>query len=166
MPQGKLKNIVGQKFGKWTVLKRAANGKTKSARWLCKCECGNTNIIRGADLRLGKTKSCGCARKERFKKMIYKHGLDGTRINRIYWGMKARCYNKNFHKYKYYGARGITICEEWKNDFLSFYSWAINNGYKNNLSIDRINNDGNYEPSNCRWATAVQQANNKRQKIK
>ena len=165
--QGILKDETGKKYGDWIVLRRAPVEKHKSAKWICKCKCGNERIVRGSDLRLGKSKNCGCVNKARFKKIIFKHGLDGTRINRIYWGMKARCYNKNYHKYPNYGARGIKICDEWKNDFMAFYNWAINNGYADNLSIDRINNDGNYEPSNCRWATAKQQANNTRKtKIK
>lgn len=93
------------------------------------------------------------------------HGLKDTRLYHIWFGMKARCYNANSENYKHYGGRGIKICDEWKNDFMKFYNWAIRNGYDDELSIDRINVDGNYEPTNCRWATASEQAKNRRKNM-
>lgn len=96
------------------------------------------------------------------KREYHKHGLIGTRIYRIWANIKVRCFNKNKNEYKYYGGRGITVCKEWKNNFQAFYDWAMANGYRDDLTIDRINNDGNYEPSNCRWITKKEQCNNKR----
>lgn len=147
------KNEIGKKYGRWTVIKKYGL-VNKRTFWTCRCECGTIRNVDGWRLRKGTSLSCGClVRKQK--------NLSTSRLYRIWQGIKTRCFYKRSNRYYRYGARGITICEEWKNNFLSFYSWAINNGYKNNLSIDRINNDGNYEPSNCRWATAIQQANNK-----
>ena len=97
---------------------------------------------------------------------MYKHGLTNTRIFRIWSGMKCRCYSKNFQAYKLYGGRGIKMCEEWKDDVVAFKNWAYSHGYKDNLSIDRIDCNGNYEPSNCRWSTQKEQTNNLRRNIK
>lgn len=122
-----------------------------------KCICGNEFKTKIANANDGHTKSCGCLKK--------KHNLCGQSIYNVYMTMKARCYNKKSPKYKGWGARGITICSQWLIDFTSFYNWALNNGYKQGLSIDRINNDGNYEPSNCRWTTQTIQSRNTRKII-
>lgn len=108
------------------------------------------------------TKSCGCLGKAKRKEKTTKHGLYKHRLYNIYTNIKYRCLNKNHRDYINYGARGITVCDDWKNDFLSFYNWALENGYKDSLEIDRINNDGNYEPNNCRWTTRTVQNRNKR----
>lgn len=137
----------------------APNG-TKGAMWLCQCECGNILKVRAPDLKNGHTKSCGCLHKE--SKPNLTHGLGHTRLNNIWCNMKQRCFNPSNPGYHRYGGRGITMCDAWKNDFMEFYSWAMSNGYNDDLSIDRIDVDGNYEPSNCRWATQQEQSNNTR----
>lgn len=166
-------DLTGQKFGKLTVIKRADDYISPKGnhfvRWLCKCDCGNEAIVAGSSLRAKNgTKSCGCINKEKSRDRMLKHGLYGQRIYRIYKGMKERCYKKYCINYEDYGNRGIKICDEWLGDcgFINFYNWAISNGYKDDLSIDRINVDGDYEPNNCRWITNIEQQNNKRNNIK
>ena len=136
--------------------------------WLCKCDCGKSVIVREPNIKNGHTKSCGCIRVERMKleNPKYNHGLRYHRLNSIWRGMKTRCYNQKSLEYSNYGGRGIKVCDEWKNDFKAFYDWAMSNGYRDNLTIDRINPFGNYEPSNCRWATYEEQAKNKRKNFK
>lgn len=124
----------------------------RCTRLRCACECGNEIIDLLSKIKTGKKISCGCT-KERNK---------GTRLYSIWSGMKTRCYNPNATYYSEYGGRGIKMCDEWRNDFLSFKQWALNNGYQDDLTIDRLNNDKNYEPSNCRWATMETQGNNRR----
>ena len=147
--------MVGEKFGRLTVIQRSNSNKYY---FICLCECGNEKEIRKNHLMQGRTKSCGCLNRENhIKHNLYKHPL-----YRIWSGIKTRCYNKNNKDYKNYGARNIKICEEWLNDPKVFIKWALKNGYKKELSIDRINNNGDYEPNNCKWSTAKEQANNKR----
>lgn len=152
------RHLEGQKFGRWTVLERAEkHPKAGSSMWLCRCECGTEKVVSELSLVKGQSKSCGCLHKEN----ITLHNMAYSRIYRIWGHMKGRCTNPKHHAWKDYGGRGITICTEW-SEFEPFYNWAINNGYKENLTIDRINVNGNYEPNNCRWTTMVEQNRNRR----
>ncbi len=160
-----LKDIAGKRFGKLIIVGRAGSNKQRQALWFCKCDCGETKVISGATLRRGVTNSCGCLVKEAIISRCLKHKGKGTRLYNIWSGMKGRCLNLNSKDYGNYGGRGITICDEWvnkENGFKNFRIWAMANGYQDVLSIDRIDNDGNYEPSNCRFVKMSKQANNRR----
>lgn len=156
-------DLTGKRFGRLTAVEIAYRKKDKQGDmrvyWKCKCDCGNTCIVSRNSLRKGSTQSCGCLRDEINHISSKKHGLYGTRIYKIWDGMKARCNCKSMKSYKHYGGRGITYCKEWE-DFLPFYKWAIENGYDDDLTLERINVNGNYEPQNCRWITAKEQRYN------
>jgi len=159
-------DLTGRKFGKLKVLYQQGTDKRGEALWKCQCDCGNLHLVKGSLLRMGVSKSCGCDKARLCKEANLIHGKSNIRLYHIWLHMKRRCYDIKAHNYKYYGARGITVCDEWKNDFMAFYDWAIVNGYSDDLSIDRINVNGNYEPSNCRWITMTEQQSNRRNSIK
>ena len=159
---GKFVDLSGQEFGRLTIIKRSGDKSGRTA-WLCKCECGTEKEIRGSHITTGKIVSCGCFDADR----KYKNGLsmgENGRIYKIHHGMIDRCYNEKNKRYKNYGGRGIVVCNEWLEEtsgLINFHDWAIKNGYSEDLTIDRSNVNGNYEPSNCKWATDTEQRNNK-----
>lgn len=168
-------DLAGRQFGRWTVIKKAhsvGNGKKPSIKWVCKCDCGEIREVFGHSLRSGVSVSCGCLHKERVSETSkYAHRTHGNSRSRLYgiWrGMIDRCYYPSHNRYHVYGARGIRICDEWRNDFPAFRDWAMANGYdpkakRGECTIDRIDVDGNYEPSNCRWVDMKTQVQNKQE---
>lgn len=154
--------MIGQKYNSLLILERVENGKNRQPRFKCLCDCGNETIVHKSNLISGHIKSCGCDRQKNARRLFTRHGLSGTRIYRIWVEMNHRCYLASDTSYQKYGAKGITVCDEWKNDFQTFYDWAIANGYSDELTIDQIDNDLGYSPNNCRWATYSQQNKNRK----
>lgn len=171
-------DITGKRFGKLKVIKKSKDSCKSGSKWICVCDCGNTIVVARSSLTSGHTKSCGCARISFLKsaKPSLKHGGAARnetkkceRLYKVWCGMKERCNNPNNIKYSEYGGRGIKVCDEW-NDYSVFREWALKTGYDANAprgvcTIDRINNNGNYCPSNCRWVDShIQRINQRRKK--
>lgn len=160
-----VKDLTGQRFGRLTVIGRAGSTPGGVAAWLCRCECGNEAIVAGWSLRCGNTKSCTCLKNEVAKELFTVHGKCMSRLHGVWKGMKERCSNPKHNRYHRYGGRGITVCDDWLNNFQAFYDWAMANGYDENAprgqcTIDRIDNDKGYSPDNCRWVDMKGQRHN------
>lgn len=159
---GKLIDLVGKRFGNLVVKERAANYVSPSGhpevQWLCLCDCGNETIVYGNYLRSGHTKSCGC---QQHCTPYTTHGMSSSRLYSIYENMKTRCYNPSHKLYPRYGGRGVRVCDEWRANPDAFIRWSLSNGYSEELTLDRINSNGDYEPANCRWVDWLMQQNNR-----
>lgn len=155
-------DITGCKYGRLTVLQFAGLSNHHESLWECKCDCGSEIKVKRSSLVKNKYPSCGCAFREVTSQTSAIHGLYRDRIYNTYNAMKQRCLNPNNPRYDDYGGRGITICEEWLSNFMNFYNWAMENGYRDDLTIERDDVNGNYEPGNCSWKTRLHQVRNQR----
>ncbi len=157
---GKKIDIVGQRFGRWEVLSESEKRVSGNVFYTCKCDCGTVRDVSSRNLRDGSSMSCGCLNRDiitKFGNSVYKEKLYS-----VWNSMKQRCINENDKAYKNYGGRGITVCDEWKNDYIAFKRWALSNGYSEGMWIDRKDNEMGYSPDNCRWSSPKQQSMNKR----
>lgn len=155
-------DLSGKRYGRLIAIELIGKTKQGNALWRCKCDCGKETIARASTLKSGNTQSCGCYRSEYWRSQMTKHGECNSRLAHIWYSMRARCRNQNNPAYRNYGGRGISVCKEWDDSFEAFREWALSNGYDPALSIDRVDNNGNYEPHNCRFADRKTQSKNRR----
>ena len=161
MARGKFNDLTGQKFGMLTVKYYYGKDSRYKSYWICDCDCGKENIkVRSDCLTTGNTTSCGCynitSKIKRVEDCVTKE-----KLYHVYYGMKSRCYNSNSAKYQYYGGKGIKVCDEWLESYVNFKLWSIENGYEEGLTLDRLDGDDDYKPSNCRWVSMTVQNRNK-----
>lgn len=159
------KNYIGQKFGRWTVLARSGKSTSGNALYLCKCDCGKEKVIQINTLTSGQSTSCGCSSAEITRERATIHGYSHHPLYHVLSDMIDRCYNPNSQEYQRYGARGIKVCDEWRNDKAAFVVWALTHGYERGLQIDRVDNNLGYYPDNCRFVTNRENTNNRRNTV-